>query len=280
MDRKTSGVIATVVVVILAVAVFALWRPGGDDSRIAREENRLIQDDNRLGEGAGDEERGVGGPMPVTTEEPAYYGGVRGYFARPSEIGTYPGIILFEESGLDRNMEGLAERFAAEGYQVLVADLSGSFFTLEALRDENADRMTEEERAQENLEAAANWLRERGSSQVAVISFGNEHSFRLASSDQPLGATVIYYDEIMDEQEDFPAMSGPVLVIFGTEDDDEQMAAVDGYRNRLRASAADSEVQVYTGLEASLTAANLNDEPGELDEIWRKTLEFLERKLR
>ncbi len=52
---------------------------------------------------------------------------VNAYLARPSDSARHPGLILVHEIwGLNPQIEGVADRFAGEGYAVLAPDLMGS----------------------------------------------------------------------------------------------------------------------------------------------------------
>src|SRR3989344_9205037 len=53
-----------------------------------------------------------------------YYNGVQGYYARPANENSYPGVVMIHEwGGLNNNMKAMADQLAAQGYQVLAVDL-------------------------------------------------------------------------------------------------------------------------------------------------------------
>ena len=59
-----------------------------------------------------------------TEEDINYYNDAKGFIAKPTQQGAYPGIVLIHEWwGLNQNIKEVAKTLASEGYIVFAVDL-------------------------------------------------------------------------------------------------------------------------------------------------------------
>ena len=148
---------------------------------------------------------------------------VKGHFAFPEDkMGSTPAIILVHEWwGLNDDIRGLANQFAAEGFIVLAVDLfAGETATGPGdARKLMLNVFENPELAEENLQKARDWvLNVAGASQVAIVGygFGGGWSFNaaVAMPDQ-FDAAVIFYGLVSDNEEHLLKIDMPIRGFFG-----------------------------------------------------------------
>jgi carboxymethylenebutenolidase len=179
-------------------------------------------------------------------------GTAEGYLARPAS-GKGPGVIVIQEWwGLNDNIKGIAERFAAEGYLALAPDLYHGKVTAEP--DEAGKIMMElkMEEAAKELSGAYDFLKnhEAGTGKVGSVGFcmGGRLSLFIATL-KPIDAPVIYYGVMMGEQPDITKLVGPVLGHYAENDGWIPVAAVRDLEQKLKDAGKQPEFHVYAGTE-------------------------------
>lgn len=222
--------------------------------------------------------------LSVDVETPAYFGTTTGYYAEPADGGDYPGIVMIHEWwGLNDNIKAEAERLASEGYRVLAVDLyRGKVATTReqamAYRGEAPQSETTA-----NLQAAADFLRDRGSERIASLGwcYGGGKSLELALSGEPLDATVIYYGTLATSTAELARINWPVLGIFGEEDASIPTTTVRQFESALDRIGTENEIYIYPGVgHAFANPSGDNYSPQETADAWQKTLAFLDRTLK
>lgn len=223
--------------------------------------------------------------MAVATESVVYFGETEGYFATPEEPGRYPGVVMIHEWwGLNDNIKEAARALAAEGYNVLAVDLyEGSV----AANPDEARQLVgglDQMKATMNLQAAASYLRYRGSDQVASLGwcFGGRQSVELAISGERLAATVVYYGGGMATTTDQLApIDWPVLGIFGDQDQGIPVETVMAFEASLDTLDVENEIYIYPGVgHAFANPSGASYALEETMDAWTKTLAFLARHLK
>ena len=276
--KNTSLAILLAVVVVVAVVGLLMWRGGptettdGSEGPVAAgEDERLNLDMLAQGEG-----------LAITAEDVDYHQGVIGRFARPTEGGPYPGVVMIHEWwGLNENIKDMAEALASEGYAVLAVDLFGEV----AETPDDARRLTgslDQDAALMNLEDASAFLRAQGAGRIASLGwcFGGGQSLQLGLADD-LDATVIYYGRLETDSDVLSALEQPVLGIFGEDDASISVDQVNAFDAALDDLGVDNEVYIYPGVgHAFANPSGANYAPDETMDAWTKTLEFLAANLR
>src|SRR5688572_24485221 len=128
----------------------------------------------------------------VKTEEVAYFGETKGFYARPDDGNTYPGVVMIHEWwGLNDAIKTMARHLAGQGYAVLAVDLYDG--KVGGTPDEARVLVSafDPERGLENMRAAQAYLRTHGSTKIASLGwcFGGGQSLQMALA-EPLDATV------------------------------------------------------------------------------------------
>ncbi|MCC6525956.1 MAG: dienelactone hydrolase family protein [Polyangiaceae bacterium] len=158
-------------------------------------------------------------------------------------------LVVHEWWGLNADIEGLAERLAAEGFVALAVDLYGGRSTTEGAVAMQLAQELRSADAMAHLAGAAAWLRAdpRTNGKVGITGFCLGGAMALAAAFQVpgLGAAVPFYGNPRGELVDFAAKTPPIQGHY---------AAVDGFvdveRTRtiaegVRAAGGVMELHVY-----------------------------------
>lgn len=273
---------AKLIVLLIAIAVLGVgWYLFGNTSESPRPTT-----DETTSPGTNVEMLAAGKTTPIVTEaEVDYYPGAQGFFARPQEGGTYPGIVMIHENrGLRPEIKQAAEELAKEGYLVLAADL----YKGQVLETQEQARAVsgnfDQTDGTANLRAAARYLRDQGAVKLASLGwcFGGRQSLNLATSGEDLDATVVYYGGGMPTTvEALKPIQWPVLGIFGAEDQAIPIEKVKEFESSLNTLGVANEVYIYPGVgHAFANPSGQNYAPEATKDAWEKTTVFLEQVLK
>jgi carboxymethylenebutenolidase len=221
----------------------------------------------------------------LTRSSVDYYGNATGYLVYPQNGTDLPAVVMIHEWwGLNQNIKNEAEKLANEGYAVLAVDLYNGQIAEES---DVAMRLSSEVRdnpepAIENLQAAVSHLSgltNVNSSRIASLGwcFGGGQSLQLAlNTEQPLAATVIYYGNLVTEEEALSEIEWPVLGIFGSTDQSIPVQTVRDFEAALNTNEIQNEIHIYEGVgHAFANPSGDNYAPVETADAWTKTLDFL-----
>jgi carboxymethylenebutenolidase len=221
--------------------------------------------------------------QPIKAEDVAYYPDRQGYYVEPAASGTYPGIVMIHEWwGLNDQIKETARQLAGQGYRVLAVDLYGEVATTSTRARELSQNVNQEE-ALKNLQGASAFLRDRGSAKVASLGwcFGGGKSLQFALSGEPLDATIIYYGQLVTDQEQLRAIKQPVLGIFGEKDASIPTSTVRTFDQTLDALKIENDIRIYPNVgHAFANPSGMNYAPEATKDAWDRTLRFLEEHLK
>ena len=233
-------------------------------------------------------------------ENPNYYKDTSGYLVYPENISTQgggggdnestsklPGVVIIHEWwGLNDQIRNMADELAKEGYAVLAVDLYNGKVAAspdEAMSMVTAARDNQNE-SNSNMMAAVDYLKSLenvDSSKIVSVGwcFGGGQALQLAlNADQanPMAATVLYYGNLVTDQQQLSKLKGPVLGIFGSEDQSIPVSEVKKFEEALNANNITNEIYVYEGVgHAFANPTGESFAPAELKDAWQKTVEFL-----
>jgi carboxymethylenebutenolidase len=225
------------------------------------------------------------GVYGVTTENVNYYKNSKGYLARPSADGQYPGVIMFHEFwGLNDNIKQMAEKLASHGYVVFAVDLYDG--KVGATTDEARQLRSSFEQSQwtENMNTAVSYLEEKYSpTSLGSIGwcFGGGQSLNLALNNSEMDATVIYYGQLVTDTEELSKINWPILGIFAGLDNGIPPETVHEFEASLDAVGIKNDITIYPDVNHAF--ANPSGDryaPDEAKDAWQKTLRFFEENLR
>lgn len=224
----------------------------------------------------------------------SYFDNASGYLASPANNVTgelLPAVVMIHEWwGLNGNIKNMADELAKQGYVVLAADLfNGQVATTpeQAMQFTGAVRENPTE-AIANMQAAVSYLgslENVNASRIASLGwcFGGGQSLQLALNtepEHPLAATVIYYGNLVTDQQELANINWPVLGIFGDQDQSIAVEDVNNFEQALNTIGIPNEIYIYEGVgHAFANPSGDNYAPEETSDAWDKTLAFLNKNL-
>ncbi len=213
---------------------------------------------------------------------------VYGHFVFPSDmVEPLPAIIVIHEWwGLNDTVRETADKIAAHGYIVLAIDLFQGHTANDApaARQLMIDVVERPEPAEENIRQAYDFLTNTaGAPAVAVLGWGFGGQWALKAAmllPAELDAAVIYYGQIVTDEEQLRPISAPILAFFGGEDRGISLADVQAFEISLERLRKVYEINVYDNATHSFAnSTHRNYRPGLADRAWETMLEFLQRHL-
>jgi carboxymethylenebutenolidase len=208
----------------------------------------------------------------------------QGYLAKPAVPG--PAVIVIQEWwGLVPHIEGVADRFAAEGFFALAPDLYHGATTtspdeagklMMSLRIDDAAR---------DLAGAIDYaaaLPGVTGRKVGTIGFcmGGALSLYAASKNPEVGACVIFYGGHPNVKPDLGALQASVLGIYAGKDTSVSPAVVAALDEQLTALGKRHEFHTYAGANhAFFNETRPVYDPAAADAAWTTTLAFFRKEL-
>lgn len=192
---------------------------------------------------------------------------LQGLLISTDTAGKRPGAVLFPDArGIGTHSIACAERLAALGIVVLIADLYGEGKTapdvpqaIELMNGLRADTARWRERA----EAARNALAQHDavdSAKLAAIGycFGGTTALELARTGAELSAVVTFHGGLTSERpDDAVNIKAKVLVCHGAADSLVTMAQLAAFEQQMGKTGADWQIHVYGGAAHGFTNPEL-----------------------
>lgn len=213
---------------------------------------------------------------------------VYGHFVFPSDmVEPLPAIIVIHEWwGLNDTVREMAEKIAAEGYIVLAVDLfeRRTAEDAPAARQLMIDVVEQPDPAKENIRQAYEFLTmTAGAPAVGVLGWGFGGQWALNAAmllPDELDAAVIYYGQVVTDEDQLRPISAPILAFFGAEDRGIRVDDVREFEKSLKRLRKVYEINVYDNVTHSFAnPTHRNFRPGLAERAWETMLEFLERHL-
>jgi carboxymethylenebutenolidase len=215
---------------------------------------------------------------------------VEGYLAEPSASAA-PGVVVLQEWwGVNEQIRGVADRFAAAGYVALVPDLYRGKSTVEAAEAEHLmTNLNFGDAAGQDVRGAVQYLKSR-CAKVGVTGFcmGGALTLLAAVNVPEADAAVVWYGFPPLEYIDASKIKMPMLGHYAIDDVPFPIDKVDELEGKLRAARVDFEFHRYAAKHAfanetqvganKLPITEYNAEAAAL--AWTRTLGFFERHLR
>lgn len=175
----------------------------------------------------------------------------------------------------------MAEQLASKGYALLAVDLYRGRISTESSTAQQLSGIVRNNpsSAIENTNAAVDYLASQknvDSSRIASLGwcFGGGQSLQLAlNSHKPLAATVIYYRNLVTDQQRPAKITWPVLGIFDSADQPIPVSSVKQFKAALDANGTPNEIHIYEGVgHAFANPSGDNYAPKETQHAWQKML--------
>jgi carboxymethylenebutenolidase len=214
---------------------------------------------------------------------PSNGGTADGYLATPASGGG-PGVIVIQEWwGLNDNIKGIADRFAAEGFLALAPDLYHGKVVTEPDDAAKAMMAMKMDEAAKDMGGAFDYLKKNASNgKVGSVGFCLGGGLSLyVSTLRPMDATVIYYGALPGVQPDLSKIAGPVLGHYAEHDGWASPEAAAALKTQLTDGGATVEFHQYDGTEHGF----FNDTRVEVHNVaasqqtWDRTIAFFKKHL-
>jgi carboxymethylenebutenolidase len=222
----------------------------------------------------------------MTNTEIAGEGGqtVRAYVARPPGEGPFPAVIMLHEFwGLKPEIIGKADALAAEGYVVVAPDMYRGRTTGWLPRAIYLALTIPEEQALGDLDPVFRWLQEQpdvAGDRIVVMGFcyGGGKALQYSLRNPDLAGTGVFYGALERDPAVLGRLPGPVLGIFGAEDQAPSPEQVAGFDAGLEAAGIDREITIYEGVgHAFVTDIEAIRRGGPQGEAWTQFVTWLGR---
>ena len=216
---------------------------------------------------------------------------VNGYLAEGARGASAPGIVVIQEWwGLNDQIRGVADKFAAAGYRALVPDLYRGKVALEAHEAEHLMKgLNFAVAAGQDVRGAVQHLKASGSAKVGVTGFcmGGALTLLAAVNVPETDAAVVWYGFPPLEYVDATRIKAPLMGHWGTEDTAFPIGKVDELEKKLRDAKVAFEFHRYQAKHAfaneTADAKNLpflKHDAAAASLAWRRTMEFFAKHLK
>jgi len=215
---------------------------------------------------------------------------LNGYLALPAQPEGAPAVVVIQEWwGLNAQIRGVAERFAAAGYQALVPDLYRGASTLEAEEASHLmNALNFAEAAAQDVRGAVQFLKARAP-KVGVTGFCMGGALTLLALTQvpEVDAGVAWYGCPPLEYIDASLIKAPLQGHWGTQDEFFKIDTIDALEDKLRAAGVAFDFHRYLAFHAFANETAIG--PGRLpatqydpvwaQQAWDRCLRFFGRHL-
>ena len=216
---------------------------------------------------------------------------VQGYLAEPAAPAGAPGVVVIQEWwGLNDQIRGVADRFAAAGYLALVPDLYRGKSTVEAAEAEHLmTNLNFGDAAGQDVRGAVQYLKAR-CPKVGVTGFcmGGALTLLAAVHVPEADAGVVWYGYPPLEYIDAGKIRIPLLGHYAIDDVPFPIATVDKLEEKLREAKVSFEFHRYHAMHAFANETQVGAKRRPITEYqpeaaalaWTRTLAFFDRHLR
>jgi carboxymethylenebutenolidase len=216
---------------------------------------------------------------------------VNGYLAEPAQATGAPGVVVIQEWwGLNAQIKGVADRYAAAGYAALVPDLYRGKSALEAAEAEHLmTGLNFGDAAGQDVRGAVRHLKAQGR-KVGVNGYcmGGALTLLAAVNVPEADAAVVHYGYPPLEYIDASKIRIALLGHWAIEDAFFAIAGVDQLEQKLKAAAVKFEFHRYQAKHAFANETQVppncppsNEyKPEAAATAWERTLDFFGKQLR
>ena len=209
---------------------------------------------------------------------------VEGYLAEPEGTPRAGVVVIQEAWGLNDNIRGIADRFAAEGYRAFALDLYDGKTSEEPEEAIKLAMALERDAVAAEIDGVIAWLKEeRGGGGVGCIGFCMGGGLTLATAIRPtshVDAVHVFYGGGMPSEEAIARIRAPVMGSYGSLDEGIPAEQVDLLRATLEANGIANDVKLYEGAHHGFFNDTCDVYHAEASaDAWRRTLGWFERHL-
>jgi carboxymethylenebutenolidase len=212
---------------------------------------------------------------------------VQAYVAKPQGSGSFPAIIMIHEFwGLKQEIVDKARLLSEQGYVVVAPDTYRNQKTNWIPRAIYLSATTPPKRVNQDLDAVFDWLSQQpevDSRRIAVMGFcyGGTAALNYSLHNNRIAATGIFYGQLVTDPETLERLRGPVLGVFGSNDNLIPLEKVRGFEVGLQQAGIPHEIKVYEGQgHAFVQSVEAIQKGGAQGEAWQQLVDFMKRNLK
>jgi carboxymethylenebutenolidase len=170
-----------------------------------------------------------------------------GYLVRPEGTPRAGMVVIQEWWGLNDDIKGIADRYAAEGYLTIAPDMYHGRVTEEPDDARKLAMELERDQAAREIDAAVAWLKStHGMRSVGCVGFCMGGGLTLATALRPtsgIDAAHVYYGGGMPESADLSRVRVPVMGSYGSD----EAARAESLESALANGGITHDVKIYDG---------------------------------
>lgn len=209
---------------------------------------------------------------------------INAYLALPEGEGPFPAVLMIHEWwGLNQDVVIMARALAEHGFAVLAADSFRGELATSVPQAISLNRSTPDEQIYGDLDAALAFLRSRDAvdaDRVATMGFcfGGRQAMHLGIRSEGLAAVVTLYGSgLVTEPDEMGnlAANGPVLGIFGEDDNSIPLREIRAFEAGLGEIGARHTITVYEDVGHAFVKSSTYDDEGAAGEAWEQLVGFL-----
>jgi carboxymethylenebutenolidase len=212
---------------------------------------------------------------------------VSGFLALPDGGGKHPGLVVIHEWwGLNDQVKGEAQKFAAEGYVALAVDLYRGKVASTADEAHELMRGEPDDRGMRDLQAAFAYLAARPDVKADKIGsvgwcMGGGWSIKLAMAEPKLAACAVNYGSLPTDPANIAKIKAPVLGNFGADDRGITPDSVRTFESAMKAAGKSCDVKIYEGAGHAFENPNNKDgyRPQSAADAWSRMTTFFKKNL-
>lgn len=186
---------------------------------------------------------------------------LKGYFADGAGEGDRPGVLIVHAwLGITESIQNRVERVAALGYSAFACDVFGKPTDIAGgpfpmIKPFLEDRQLFRSRVRAGLDVLSDQTGVDASRLACMgYCFGGQASLELARTGAPIIGVVSFHGELNTPLPSKPGdIKGKVLVLTGDDDPVVPFDKIAGFRDEMRASGVDFEIDLYSGAKHSFT---------------------------
>lgn len=211
------------------------------------------------------------------------------YLVEPTGEGPHPAVLLIHEWwGLNEDILHLADELAESGYVVLAVDAYRGRLAQSVPGALMLISTTSQSQIAADIDAAFDYLANLPQVDAERIGsvgfcFGGTQSMRLGTRQPNLAATVTFYGSgPITNPDELGVMgsNGPVLGIFGAEDQSIPLDEVEGFERALNERDVSNTITVYPDVGHAFVSSDTIEQSGQAQAAWTQLLNFLDDTLR
>lgn len=211
-----------------------------------------------------------------------------GYYVEPKAGKNAPGLVVVQEWwGLNKQIRGVADRFASHGFRVLVPDLYRGKVGVDAEEAHHLmDGLNFADAASQDIRGAVQYLKQ-SSGKVGVTGYcmGGALTLLAAAFVPEVDAAVTWYGFPPLDYIDASKIKIPIMGHFSTQDGFFKIEQVDQLEQKLKAAGVKYTFYRYDATHAFANEEHVNSPLGlkydrnAAETAWQRTFDFFDQHL-